>query len=627
MPHHRLLIVLLFVTTALLAAPLSAQVPGAPDGNNLPGEGAMVDPHALEELGATDGEAAPPNDQHHHGAHGHSSMTFAEHRAFAQQINLADLRGLAVFDNGRVKILETLAQEQLKRIYGKPAWKDADTGATYDPVFTYLDIVFNRGYYHDKAIIHVEQLPLQQQLVGHLPRDEAARWTKLRKLSPHMFEAPSVARVLEGRGSDLRHYEAQQQVLGAAMAFDRTGQRLVMVSPPADQDQWAHLLELRDTRLAAAEGSDATAAALSVANPEAASAVNGAVQQLAVAWGEGDANAVNEAIGVLTEHLPRINPETYPPSWKLTLESIYNATHKFTIGYVAYLLGTITLLIAFAVGRRWITTTGAALALGGFAVHTAGMLVRGVLSGRWPIHNQFESFIAITWFAVGVGLVLMFVRRQWLFGAAAAALGTCSLLLANMVEIPSNDVGQVAGILDTSNILYIHVNIVLCSYALIALAFFIALFYLAVHHFGDKTPGAGDGGGAQGGAGMLQFAAAGLGHDATADAAPVRGRQALLHDLDRAHMIVLQLAFWLLGVGVLLGAYWADHAWGRWWGWDPKETWALITWIVYLIAIHVRFGVQKRGLATAWLSVVGFFVMLFTYWGVNLLLPGLHSYA
>ncbi|HNB60559.1 MAG TPA: cytochrome c biogenesis protein CcsA, partial [Phycisphaerales bacterium] len=103
----------------------------------------------------------------------------------------------------------------------------------------------------------------------------------------------------------------------------------------------------------------------------------------------------------------------------------------------------------------------------------------------------------------------------------------------------------------------------------------------------------------------------------------------VLADLDKAQMIVLQLAFWTLGVGILLGAWWADHSWGRWWAFDPKELWALVTWIVYLIVIHLRFamGGRTRALTTAWLSVVGFFVMLWTYFGVNLLLPGLHAYA
>lgn len=106
------------------------------------------------------------------------------------------------------------------------------------------------------------------------------------------------------------------------------------------------------------------------------------------------------------------------------------------------------------------------------------------------------------------------------------------------------------------------------------------------------------------------------------------GAARVLSDLDKAQMIILQLAFWTLGVGILLGAWWADHSWGRWWAFDPKELWALVTWIVYLVVIHLRFtGVRNKGLMTAWMSVLGFVVMLWTYFGVNLLLPGLHAYA
>ncbi|MBC7771790.1 MAG: cytochrome c biogenesis protein CcsA, partial [Pyrinomonadaceae bacterium] len=127
-----------------------------------------------------------------------------------------------------------------------------------------------------------------------------------------------------------------------------------------------------------------------------------------------------------------------------------------------------------------------------------------------------------------------------------------------------------------------------------------------------------------GGAEMVNdMSASALGLD---DDAP-KGPQRVLSDLDKAQMIILQLAFWTLGTGILLGAWWADHSWGRWWAFDPKELWALITWMVYLIVIHIRFTVKDRALWTAWLSVVGFFVMLWTYFGVNLLLPGLHAYA
>ncbi|HCT44832.1 MAG TPA: hypothetical protein DF699_06445, partial [Phycisphaerales bacterium] len=173
-----------------------------------------------------------------------------------------------------------------------------------------------------------------------------------------------------------------------------------------------------------------------------------------------------------------------------------------------------------------------------------------------------------------------------------------------------------------SVLLKYHVTTVLTSYGLITLGFIVSLFYLGTYYgakfFGSQATTAGG----------PSLASGALGHLDSDDTDKPMGLQRTLKDLDTATMTVLQLAFWTLGVGILLGAWWADHSWGRWWAFDPKETWALVTWIVYLIVIHVRMtGLKNRGLTTAWLSVSGFIVMLWTYFGVNLLLPGLHAYA
>jgi cytochrome c-type biogenesis protein CcsB len=592
----------------LLTSVSHAQVRSAPEGNSLP-QAQAIDTHAIEELAPSAGEDLS-------GPLGHGSMTLMsrpDHDAFATAVDLSAFRKLAVFDGGRVKILDTLAREQINRVYGKTRWKDADTGERYDPVFTYLDLIFNKTYYFDKPVIYVEVLALRRQLLATLPLDQQEKWLKAGRLAPLMFADPRIQQILSGMHGDLRLFKGQQDVLMSLMSFDDTGERLAMVSPLAGSDHWLHLSALSDERVAAADANVALPQP-QVADPQAARAVVQGLQALSQHWRAGDAEQVNAALSQLSKQIPLLNPSTYPQPLRLTLEEIYNRTAKFTIGYVGYLIGAVTLLLAFAVGRSWLVRTGVAMLLIGFAVHTAGMLVRGILSGRWPIHNQFESFVAISWFAVGVGILLMFAKKQWLFGAAAAALGTCALLLANTYDIPSNEVGPVAGILATSRILYVHVNVVLASYALIAMSFFVSLFYLIVHYLPGQA--------------ALRFAAAGVGHlPSDADDRPLHGRQGLLHDLDRAQMVVMQLAFWLLIVGIALGAYWADHAWGRFWGWDPKETWALITWIIYLIAIHTRFVVKRRGLVTAWLSVAGFVVMLWTYWGVNMLLAGLHSYA
>jgi ABC-type transport system involved in cytochrome c biogenesis permease subunit len=101
-----------------------------------------------------------------------------------------------------------------------------------------------------------------------------------------------------------------------------------------------------------------------------------------------------------------------------------------------------------------------------------------------------------------------------------------------------------------------------------------------------------------------------------------------LNQTDWSHLIVLNMAFVLLfGGGVVLGAVWADYSWGRPWGWDPKEVFALNTWLVYAILIHVRFYTRRRGLWTAWLSVLGCLMMLFNWIYVNFYLVGMHSYA
>ncbi|MEX0653973.1 MAG: cytochrome c biogenesis protein CcsA [Phycisphaeraceae bacterium] len=613
----------------------------------LPGlalaDAAAPQPHATH----AEPDAAPPrlaleqlHELHHHEQ---APLDRAAHADFAAQVDVSAFAKLAAFDGGRAKIVDTLAREELNRIYGKPQWRDPITGRRYDPTFTYLDMLFNKRYYFDKPVIRVEVLPLRQQLLqlvdldamfAHVAADDPAlharltdadAWLRWGQIAPWMVAEPAVQAMLRGQGADLRLFDAQRAVNNSTIAFDQVGARLNMISPAEGRDRWHHplMLEVAD---------------LPVSDPAAAAAVREQFAGLADAWQRADADAVNAALATLAEQLPQVNAATYPPSYQLQIESIYNATSRFTIGFWGYLLAMVALLIAFAVGRRWVAMTGLGLLLVGFAVHSAGIAARAVLTQRWPIHNQYESFVAVAWFGVLLGLVLMVARRQWLFGAAAAALGAVTLLTAHMIQIPSHEAGPVAAILTTSRILYIHVNVVLASYAMIALGFVMSLFYLGVHYFGKgggpQPPAGGSGNGgsdiamASGAPHVPRFAAAGVGaFDAEGDVVPVRGRAALLHHLDKAQLIVLQLAFWTLGVGIMLGAYWADHAWGRWWAWDPKETWALITWIVYLIAIHARLGVRNRGLVTAWLSVLGFFAMLWCYWGVNLLLAGLHSYA
>lgn len=537
-----------------------------------------------------------------------TGMSVVDKKAFADRLDLAPLHDLAVFHNGRVKIVETLATESVQRMTGRRAHFDLDRSGdrvrkvTFDPVFTWLDIMIDPAHYVDRPVIGVNYLPLRQQILQRAIEDPVMReaWLRTGMVSPRMVDQ-LLTPVMDAHAGQEQYRQAAGQVDRAFMVFVDSWANLSLVAPAATERPWIHLGQLP-------ENSPARQATL----------------RLAEAWRAADADGVNSAVRELAELLPTINAEVYPTT-RRGLESLYNNLNAFEWGYWVYFVSLVALVLAFGTGRKWLVAIGIATLLAAMVLHGLGFGLRWAIAERFPIQNQFESMTGVSLFGVIVGFAAMLWKRQWLYGAAAAATGFMVLITATETGIPGVAIEREAAILNTSVLLKYHVTTVLTSYGLIALGFVIALFYLGTHYAAKyaRKPEA------------VLVAESALGGGTIGKApepadeteAQIRTRRTL-KDLDTAHMMVLQLAFWTLGVGILLGAWWADHSWGRWWAFDPKETWALVTWIVYLIVIHVRMtGLKDRGLTTAWLSVAGFFIMLWTYFGVNLLLPGLHAYA
>lgn len=527
-----------------------------------------------------------------------------EKHAFAAGVDLEPLRTLAVFHSGRVKILDTLARETVSVIAGRKTYFDLGEAAgkeglraklSYDPMFTLLDLMIDPGYYADKPLIQVGYLPLRREILEReFPGDGASveRWMKLTRVTPIMIQK-QVSGIMEAHGFEQAYAQAVGRVDEALSLWGNSPSNLMMVAPDRKDLPWNHVTALP-------EGHPARAAALAVG----------------AAWRAGDAGKASAAVLALATELRKINPEQYPAG-RASLESFYNRLNAFEWGMWAYCTSLVAFLLAMGTGRKWLMALGVSLLVGAIGMHATGFVARCLIAERFAIQNQFESMTGLSLFGAVVGLGLLLVKRQALFAAAAAALGFMVLITATQTGIPGEHIEREAAILNTSILLKYHVTTVLVSYSLITLGFVCSVFYLGTYYMAKlRRPAAGLA--TVGGAAVM------TGGEEAAGAGGVR----TLVDLDRAQMIVLQLAFWTLGVGILLGAWWADHSWGRWWAFDPKETWALITWIVYLIVIHVRLTTGKdRGLVTAWLSVLGFIAMLWTYFGVNLLLPGLHAYA
>jgi len=220
---------------------------------------------------------------------------------------------------------------------------------------------------------------------------------------------------------------------------------------------------------------------------------------------------------------------------------------------------------------------------------TAAIVTRWLAAGRPPLGNMYEYNVAMAW---GVTLfygVYELKFRQRALGFVSMGL-VLSILVLNVLFFPSRLVTLVPA-LQANRILGIHVATMMVSYAALSVSFASAVLYLLQ---GEPK----------------RFARV-----------PSR---AALADIGEWSVMI---GFPLLALGVALGAWWANSAWGRYWGWDPKETSALVTWLVYAVYLHAHHLRGWRGTRSAWLLVLGYVGVIFTYFAVNLWVSGLHSYA
>jgi cytochrome c-type biogenesis protein CcsB len=281
---------------------------------------------------------------------------------------------------------------------------------------------------------------------------------------------------------------------------------------------------------------------------------------------------------------------------RLELDAFYHIHRPYAKSAVFYLFSALFLGAALMFTRRpWVTWIGYGLLALGLAEQVVGITSRWVLAGRPPNSNMYESFTFAVAGMVVIAVIFEAIHRSRIVGTGAAVLGFIFMVLAHNAPIFNSRISPLMPALQSTWLIY-HVITILLSYSAFALSFFVSFFYIVKDFAADKNSG-------------------------------WAGRLPSLERLDVLNYKIIIVGFPLLTLGIILGAIWAATAWGRPWGFDPKETWALITWLIYAIYLHGRHLAGWRGRQAAWISLLGFACVVFTYLGVNFVLSGLHSYA
>jgi len=483
---------------------------------------------------------------------------------------------LAIQDGGRRKPVDTFAKEALIRLNGRSSYTDK-SGRQWDGRDFLLSAMLETHDWKNEPMILVSL----GKLIEQLGLDKSRRRFSFAELStrPELERLANVARAKRKAEQPLERVEQEANSVEERLALlvrIMDGSAFTVVPASSAGAAWATPTEFSRY----------------YTDEQFAPAQHG-LQNTVTAYAKGDGFAFASASRQLRDGLRALNPSVYPSEKQLRLESTYNHFEAFYRAVWFYGFGFIALLIAHQRGRgRLLRAIGVTLAGAGLALHASGIVMRCLIAGRPPVTNMYESIIWVSFAVSFFGMIFFLRYRTSIYLLAALPVTLIALLLVHQMPIamPAS-IDPLVPVLRDNFWLTIHVLTITLSYAAFALAM----------GFGH----------------ILLWRYAREPSEARTDAS--------MHFwLYR----VLQLGVLLLAAGTILGGVWANYSWGRFWGWDPKETWALIALLCYITTLHGRLAGwwTQFGLVVA--SVVCFLAVLMAWYGVNFVLgKGLHSYG
>ena len=484
---------------------------------------------------------------------------------------------LPVLEGGRVKPLDSVARNSLLMLRGQQTF--SHQGRTVGPDEWMLEVLF-RPETADAQPVFVINDPEVLGLIG-MPQS-SNRYYSFASIGPHLAE-------IEKQATAAREVEARQRTRfqGAVLnLYERLllYYRLENTVQSADPQRLLELAAFRPLPPRAGEPADAFRSV----GEAARSGSHPALAPLMLAgssWTAQDAAGFNAAVAELAEAQPQAALQ------KAQSEALFNRAQPFYVGMVIYLLALLLLFVSWLWKPALLQPAAFGLLVAGALVHTAGLAARILLQGRPPVTNLYSSAVFVGWSAVIVGIVLERIYRRGFGTAVAAASGFVSLIIAHHLTGDGDTMEMMRAVLDSNLWLATHVVTITIGYSGTFLAGALAIGYTLRRHFARAL-----------------------------DPATTRMLLSMTYG-------VICFALFFSFIGTVLGGIWADQSWGRFWGWDPKENGALLIVLWNAIILHARWGgyVRERGVMA--MAIFGNVITSLSWFGVNMLGVGLHSYG
>lgn len=492
-------------------------------------------------------------------------------------------------EGGRMKPINTFSSELLRKL----SLKDSYMGYSSDQVF--LSMMMNPALWYNTEFIALDKKAQNDSIRKIIDIPQGQKYVKATdffdqkgnyKLEPYLRDATATNNPNKFQ-QDFKDAHIRISLLNQAL-----GQQIVKIFPLLNDEnnKWISAVEYRGGQY-------------QVSDSLYANFVKNAMPYYLMTLGKaqqsGDYTEADKLLAAFKQNQENHGEEILPSEKKINTEIIYNKLDIFNRLYRYYaLVGVLMFLVLifqiFKEREIWRASVyffkGVIILF--FLWHTAGLVLRWYISGHAPWSDAYESILYVSWATMGIGLA--FGRKNDMTIAASAFVSAMLLWIAHQSWVDPS-IANLVPVLD-SYWLMIHVAVIVGSYGPLTVGMILGVVCLVLILLTTKKN--------------------------------KKRMDINLKELTIINELALTVGLIMLTIGNFLGGQWANESWGRYWGWDPKETWALISIMVYAFVIHTRLVPGLRGRWTFnFLSVIAFGSIMMTYFGVNFYLVGLHSYA